>query len=72
MFNRTQEVPAFMQEFANYQIAKITEYELMKTNIKQAGIDMVNRAIDLYREGYITVNEAMATIANPFQQEVKE
>lgn len=57
-------VPRFVQEYANFQKRTLDNYDLMRPEIKQAGIDQIDGAVKALKRGLITIDEAMNLIMN--------
>lgn len=55
--------PRFIKEYANYQKKYLDNCNLMKDSIRQELKDNIDRAVNAYANGFITVDETMRLLA---------
>lgn len=60
-------VPKFVTEYAKYETKKYEQNEIIGYVYKYSAINTINRAVESYKHGLITLSECMTIIANPFK-----
>lgn len=56
----------FLKEYAIYQKSTFVDNELMIPEIKKRAVDTIDRALKARERGFITVDETIRMILNPF------
>ena len=54
----------FISEYAKYKIKHYENNELMNVEIKTEKINQINKALNLVKKGFITIDEAIKVINN--------
>jgi hypothetical protein len=62
----------FIIEYANYKKNVIQNNNLMRTDIKNYGLNRIDNVLKYLEKGFLTIDETMNEINNPFRGIVTE
>lgn len=61
------ELPSFAKEYLEDKLSRIEKNELMRQEFKSRAISLLERMVAGFEDGFITIDELMEAIADPFR-----